>query len=75
VVRLGKISYGLYMFHFMGMLLALTLLHPVSRGQLLASRVLGFAFTLVLAMASYRWVESPFLRLKDRFATVLSRPV
>ncbi len=75
VVRLGKISYGLYMFHFMGMLLALTLLHPVSRWQLLASRVLGFALTLALALASYRWVESPFLRLKDRFATVLSRPV
>jgi peptidoglycan/LPS O-acetylase OafA/YrhL len=75
VVRLGKISYGLYMFHFMGMLLALTLLHPVSRWQLIASRVLGFVLTLVLALASYRWVESPFLRLKDRFATVLSRPV
>ncbi len=75
VVRLGKISYGLYMFHFMGMLLALTLLHPVSRWQLLTSRVLGFALTLVFALASYRWVESPFLRLKDRFATVLSRPV
>jgi peptidoglycan/LPS O-acetylase OafA/YrhL len=75
VVRLGKISYGLYMFHFMGLLLALTLLHPVTRWQLLTSRVLGFALTLVLALTSYRWVESPFLRLKDRFATVLSRPV
>jgi peptidoglycan/LPS O-acetylase OafA/YrhL len=75
VVRLGKISYGLYMLHFVGMLLALTLLHPVSRSQLVVSRVLGFALTVVFALASYRWVESPFLRLKDRFATVLSRPV
>jgi hypothetical protein len=31
--------------------------------------------TVFLAIGSYRWVESPFLRLKDRFATVLSRPV
>jgi peptidoglycan/LPS O-acetylase OafA/YrhL len=31
--------------------------------------------TVVLGFVSYRWVESPFLRLKDRFATVLSRPV
>jgi peptidoglycan/LPS O-acetylase OafA/YrhL len=36
---------------------------------------LGFVITVLLAMASYRWIESPFLRLKDRFATVLSRPV
>ena len=75
VVRLGKISYGLYMLHFTGILLALSLLHPGSRPRLLASKVLGFALTLVFAFASYRWVESPFLRLKDRFATVLSRPV
>jgi peptidoglycan/LPS O-acetylase OafA/YrhL len=75
VVRLGKISYGLYAYHFTGILLALTLLHPVSRWQLLFSKGLGFALTLILALASYRWVESPFLRLKDRFATVLSRPV
>jgi hypothetical protein len=31
--------------------------------------------TVVVALASYRWLESPFLRMKDRFATVLSRPV
>lgn len=75
VVRLGKISYGLYMLHFTGILLAFSLLHPVSQWKLLASKVLSFALTIVLALASYRWVESPFLRLKDRFATVLSRPV
>jgi len=73
--RLGKISYGLYMFHFTGILLALTILHPVSRWQLLGGRALGFALTLVLALASYRRVESPFLRLKDRFTTILNRPV
>jgi peptidoglycan/LPS O-acetylase OafA/YrhL len=75
VVRMGKISYGLYMLHFTGILLALSLFHPVSLWQLLATKFLGFVFTIVLALASYRWIESPFLRLKDRFATVLSRPV
>ena len=72
---MGKISYGLYMLHFTGILLALSLFHPVSLWQLLATKFLGFVFTIVLALASYRWIESPFLRLKDRFATVLSRPV
>jgi peptidoglycan/LPS O-acetylase OafA/YrhL len=75
VVRLGKISYGLYMLHLTGILIMLNLLHPVWGWQLLATKALGFVMTVILASASYRWIESPFLRLKDRFATVLSRPV
>jgi peptidoglycan/LPS O-acetylase OafA/YrhL len=75
VVQLGKLSYGLYMLHFLGLLLMATLLHPVGRGQLFLSRVFGFAATVGLAFLSYRWVETPFLRRKDRFARVLSRPV
>jgi peptidoglycan/LPS O-acetylase OafA/YrhL len=75
VVRLGKISYGLYMFHFTGILLALSLFRPASRWQLLTGKLMGFALTVILALASYRWIESPFLRLKEHFATVLSRPV
>jgi peptidoglycan/LPS O-acetylase OafA/YrhL len=75
VVRLGKISYGLYMLHLTGILIMLTLFHPVWGWQLLATKALGFVMTVILALASYRWVESPFLHLKDKFATVLSRPV
>ena len=74
-VRLGKISYGLYLLHFTGLLLMLSLFHPTYGWQVLATKGLGFAMTIILAFASYRWVESPFLRLKDRFARVLSRPV
>ena len=75
VVRLGKISYGLYMLHYVGLLLTLSLLHPSWGWELLAAKAMGFVVTLVLAFASYRWIESPFLRLKSRFAPVLSRPV
>jgi peptidoglycan/LPS O-acetylase OafA/YrhL len=75
VVQLGKISYGLYMLHLTGILIMLSLFHPAWGWQLLAAKGLGFVMTVVLALASYRWVESPFLRLKDKFATVLSRPV
>ncbi len=75
VVRLGKISYGLYMLHLTGILIMLSLFHPVWGWQLLATKGLGFVMTVILALASYRWIESPFLRLKDKFATVLSRPV
>jgi peptidoglycan/LPS O-acetylase OafA/YrhL len=75
VVRLGKISYGLYMLHLTGILIMLSLFRPVWGWQLLATKALGFVMTVILALASYRWVESPFLHLKDKFATVLSRPV
>jgi peptidoglycan/LPS O-acetylase OafA/YrhL len=75
VVRLGKISYGLYMLHFIGILIMVDLIHPRWGWQLLATKALGLVMTVLLAWASYRWVESPFLRWKDRFATVLSRPV
>jgi peptidoglycan/LPS O-acetylase OafA/YrhL len=75
VVWLGKISYGLYMLHFLGLLFMIDLLHPRWGWTLLATKALGLALTVLLAWASYRWVESPFLRWKDRFATVLSRPV
>ena len=75
VVRLGKISYGLYLWHFTGLLIAINLFPLVHGWQRLGATALGFVMTLFLAFASYRWVESPFLRLKDRFTTVLSRPV
>jgi len=75
IVRLGKISYGLYLLHLTAILIVLHLFHPIWGWQLLATKVLGLGVTVVLALASYRWVETPFLRLKDKFATVLSRPV
>jgi peptidoglycan/LPS O-acetylase OafA/YrhL len=75
VVRLGKRSYGLYMLHLTGILIALQLVHPRWGWPLLAAKLLGLGITVILAWASYRWLESPFLRWKDRFARVLSRPV
>jgi len=75
VVQLGKVSYGLYLLHLTGLLLAKSVVHPISGTALLATKAVGFVLTLLLAFASYRWVESPFLRMKDRFARVLSRPV
>jgi peptidoglycan/LPS O-acetylase OafA/YrhL len=75
IVRLGKISYGLYALHYTGLLIVLSLLHPRYGSNLLVAKALGFVMTVFLAFVSYRWVESPFLRLKSRYATVPSRPV
>jgi peptidoglycan/LPS O-acetylase OafA/YrhL len=77
LVYLGKISYGLYAYH----MLALTLMGQALGGRsgtplrFLAFWCGGLIITLSLASLSYRWLESPFLRLKEHFAVIRSRPV
>ena len=75
VLRLGKISYGLYALHFAGLTLAMSFCRPLALWQKSATKALGFVLTVLFASASYRWIESPFLRLKERFPTVPSRPI
>jgi len=80
---LGKISYGLYVFHDIGIQLAKSIVtwlvshhvSVVSSSQWIAISTSAFVITLALAAASYRFLESPFLRLKRRFETVRTRPV
>ena len=72
LVYLGKISYGLYVFHLLAIQFSPRLALP---GVPFGRAVSAFAVTVALAAVSYRWYESPFLRLKDRFAHVQSRPV
>jgi len=74
---LGKISYGLYVFHMLALYCVLKVLGgPVhtARGFLLYW-TLGLSLTVTMAAISYRFLESPFLRLKERFASVPSRSV
>jgi peptidoglycan/LPS O-acetylase OafA/YrhL len=35
----------------------------------------AFLLTLVLALIPYRWLETPFLRLKDRFSHLQPAPI
>jgi peptidoglycan/LPS O-acetylase OafA/YrhL len=75
LLYLGKISYGLYVVHEFAHLCA-KMIRPASTPlQVAEQSVIGLALTILLAAASYRWLESPFLRLKERFAHVQSRPV
>jgi peptidoglycan/LPS O-acetylase OafA/YrhL len=69
LVYLGRISYGLYVIH----VAALDVVKFVALKQTGAcSPWTRFAFalpvTLVLALLSYRWFESPFLKLKQKFS-------
>jgi peptidoglycan/LPS O-acetylase OafA/YrhL len=75
-VYLGRISFGLYVFHVLGLMISdYAVQHQGSSlGRYLFRNAVGFAITVVFAAVSYRWLESPFLTLKQRFSHVLSRP-
>ncbi len=71
-VHIGQISYGLYVFHrpVVGLLdrYAVPYLHYRSVPQRATDAVLVLLYlgiSYVLAWSSFRWIESPFLRLKD----------
>ncbi len=76
LVYLGRISYGLYVFHVLGLLISDYTVHDqtASLGRYAVRVGVALAVTVALAAASYRWLETPFLRLKLRFTHVLSRP-
>jgi peptidoglycan/LPS O-acetylase OafA/YrhL len=80
-VYLGKISYGLYVFHVLWLGAARDLLLHLGGSRLssLAFQLIVMAIalpgTVVTGMLSYRYLESPFLRFKKRFTFVRSRPV
>lgn len=77
LIYLGKISYGLYVYHMFALyLMGLSLGGKAGTMGRFAYYWFGaLVLTVLLASASYRWLESPFLHLKERFAFVKSRPV
>ncbi len=67
-IYLGRISYGLYVFHLAGLAIATQLhfrrLHAV----------VGLLITIAISIVSYHALEKPFLRLKRRFTIIPSSP-
>jgi len=64
-VYLGRISYGLYVFHQAVIRLVGDLWWPWRLPM-------AFVLTVVVAAVSYRYLELPFLRLKSRFELIAS---
>lgn len=82
LVYLGKRSFGLYVFHVAANYFTRIDVMPllgIDANSPVAWYVIVFALTILLATAmaviSYRFLERPFLILKDARAVVLSRPV
>jgi peptidoglycan/LPS O-acetylase OafA/YrhL len=79
LIYLGKISYGLYVFHIGMLLLSGRLVNPLrlpSQSAVNMFLVDGAALLLSILAAhlSYRYFERPFLKLKERFEVIKSRP-
>lgn len=67
---IGSVSYGMYMLHVS----AITLVKQLLPARFLVAPLIflpAFALTLLLAAASHRWFERPFLRLGERFRAPL----
>jgi peptidoglycan/LPS O-acetylase OafA/YrhL len=85
VIYLGKISYGLYVFHAIALASTTFVRKLLEHGDslhsanalslFLADRVVGLAITIALAAVSYKYLETPWLRLKRRFTFIESRAV
>ena len=66
--RLGQISYGFYIFHDIPHLAYERLAHRLGVHQIGTwTAIFALVFTIAISYLSFRYFESPFLRLKDRF--------
>jgi peptidoglycan/LPS O-acetylase OafA/YrhL len=76
LVYLGRISYGLYVYHVLGLMVSDFMVPHAEAGggRYLLRAVIAFSLTVAFAAASFRRLETPFLALKQRFTHVLSRP-
>lgn len=75
-ISLGKISYGLYVYHLTAIRISATLLFALHfRHWLELASPPAFLLTILIAKLSYDKLESPFLRLKRRFEAVHTRPI
>jgi peptidoglycan/LPS O-acetylase OafA/YrhL len=76
LIYLGRISFGLYVFHVLGLRIAASLSQRLGVGDSgVFGTILGLAVTISLAAISYNFYEKPFLKLKKRLELVKSRPV
>lgn len=72
LVYLGKISYGLYVFHVPALEFVAGYL---PRHSQIVHWTVSLLLTIVASVLSYRYFESPFLRLKRKFEVIKARPV
>jgi len=74
-VFLGRISYGLYVVHYLAIALCQDfLVKRLGQAPRTTLALLSLPLTIYLAVCSYYLLEKPFLKLKLKFTHVASRP-
>lgn len=78
ITKMGAISYGLYCFHFVGILIAITLTERLALNTefwqvFFVDTSIALALTIAMSWISYRVYEKPFLRLKNKFAYIKTK--
>jgi peptidoglycan/LPS O-acetylase OafA/YrhL len=75
LIYLGKISYGLYVFHESVIHLTIWIAGKfhVTHGLLILAWLVALPMTICVAMISYKYFELPFLKYKERFSVIRSR--
>jgi peptidoglycan/LPS O-acetylase OafA/YrhL len=69
---LGKISYGLYMYHTILIVFVINMLIRFNYMKSWLLYSISFAATIMVAAISYRFFEKPFITKKIKFSTVIS---
>ena len=71
---LGKISFGLYVYHPLLIFLLSNIIHfeQYSLINILCVYLVVLLISVLIAYISYRYLETPFLRLKNKFSVVKS---
>jgi peptidoglycan/LPS O-acetylase OafA/YrhL len=78
ISKLGVISYGLYCLHFIGLLITIKLvkligLHSNIYQVIFLEPAIALTITIIISKITYRYFESPFLKLKERFAFITKK--
>ena len=68
---LGKISYGMYMYHTIAVVIGVKISHAFNNSNFV-SYPISYALTILVSTLSYEYFEKPFLKIKDKFTTVKS---
>lgn len=69
---LGNISYGLYMYHPIGIVLVLYVCSSMNIVTNWIIYPLSFALTIIIAGLSYKYFESYFLKFKNKYSNIKS---
>ena len=75
ISNLGVISYGLYCFHFIGILIVTTLTRKLGWNThlwqvIVLETTLAFIVSVLISKLSYKYFESPFLKFKNKFSYI-----